>query len=191
MAEPTAEAGTDRTSGAEDDLRGLFAELADGRVAALEPLYDALADEVHALALWRTGSASDAADVLQGVFVKLAEARGALRRVRDPRAYVRTMAHRAAVDVHRRRSRRAEDPLEALPLLEAEPAAPERRVDAERVSALLLQLPAEQREALYLRVHAGCTHAEVGRATGVPTFTAASRCRLALRRLRELMGLES
>jgi RNA polymerase sigma factor (sigma-70 family) len=186
MAKHTAAAGIERERGPERALVELFSELADGRIAALEALYDALADDVHGLALWRTGSAADAADVVQEVFVALAQAGEALRRVRDPRGWVRTMAHRAAVDVHRKRSRRGEEPLEAAPFLEAAPEAPERRLDAEKVSQLLHELPPAQREALYLH-HAGCTFAEVGRATGVPTFTAASRCRLALKKLRALM----
>ncbi len=187
MANLTAAAGTERERGPEPALLELFSELAGGRIAALEALYDALADDVHGLALWRTGSAADAADVVQEVFVRLAQAGQALRRVRDPRGWVRTMAHRAAVDVHRKRSRRGEEPIETVPFLEAPQVAPERRLDAERVSELLHELPAKQREALYLHVHAGCTFAEVGRATGVPTFTAASRCRLALKKLRGLM----
>jgi len=187
MAKQTAAAGTERVKGPEPALLELFTELADGRIAALEALYDALADDVHGLALWRTGSAADAADVVQEVFVRLAQAGQALKRVRDPRGWVRTMAHRAAVDVHRKRSRRGEEPIDTVPFLEAPQVAPERRLDAERVSELLHELPAQQREALYLHVHAGCTFAEVGRATGVPTFTAASRCRLALKKLRVLM----
>ncbi len=187
MAKLTAAAGTERARGPEPALLELFSDLAEGRIAALEALYDALADDVHGLALWRTGSAADAADVVQEVFVRLAQAGKALRRVRDPRGWVRTMAHRAAVDVHRKRSRRGEEPIESAPFLEAPQVAPEERLDAERVSELLRELPAKQREALYLHVHAGCTFAEVGRATGVPTFTAASRCRLALKKLRGLM----
>ena len=191
MAQRTAEAGTEEQGGPEEGLLELFALLAEGRTAALEPLYDELGDEIHGLALWRTGSAADAADVVQEVFVKLAQAGKSLKRVRDPRGWVRTMAHRAAVDCHRRRRRRGEEPLEAAPLLEAAPESPERRLDAQAVSARLHELPPEQREALYLHVHSGCTFAEVGRATGVPTFTAASRCRLALKKLRKLMGAEA
>lgn len=190
MAKDTAAAGIERERGPEKALVELFSELADGRIAALEALYDALADDVHGLALWRTGSAADAADVLQEVFVTLAQAGQALKRVRDPRGWVRTMAHRAAVDVHRKRSRRGEEPLDAAPFLEAAPEAPERRLDAEKVSELLNELPPAQREALYLHVHAGSTFAEVGRATGVPTFTAASRCRLALKKLRALLEVK-
>ena len=55
---------------------------------------------------------------------------------------------------------------------------------------MINQLPPAQREAIYLRHFAGCSFAEIGRATGVPTFTAASRYRLGLQRLRRLVGVE-
>jgi DNA-directed RNA polymerase specialized sigma24 family protein len=54
---------------------------------------------------------------------------------------------------------------------------------------LLLELPHPQREAIWLHLFAGCTFAEVARVAGVPTFTAASRFRLGVARLRRLMGI--
>jgi RNA polymerase sigma-70 factor (ECF subfamily) len=172
-------------------LRALFADLAEGRAAALEGLYDALAGDVYGLALWRTASPEDAADVLQDVFVRLAQARPKLRRIRDPRAYVLRIAHRASIDVHRRRRRRAEEPLEDVHLVEKDSRASEVALDAERVSRRLRELPPEQREIVYLHLFAGCSFSEAARATGIPTFTAASRYRLALERLRRLLGAKS
>jgi DNA-directed RNA polymerase specialized sigma24 family protein len=63
-------------------LGEVFAALADGDASALEPLYDALAEDIHALAPWRTGSPAEAADVLQEVFVRLAQAGPRLRLAR-------------------------------------------------------------------------------------------------------------
>ena len=113
-------------------LRTLFADLAEGRAAALEGLYDALAGDVYGLALWRTASPEDAADVLQEVFVRVAQAGPRLSRVRDPRAYVLRIAHRAAIDVHRRRRRRAEEPLEDVHLVEKSSGANELALDAQQ-----------------------------------------------------------
>ena len=172
-------------------LRALFADLAEGRTAALEGLYDALAGDVYGLALWRTASPEDAADVLQEVFIRVAQAGPRLSRIRDPRAYVLRIAHRAAIDVHRRRRRRAEEPLEDVHLVEKNPRASELALDAERVSERLRDLPPEQREIVYLHVFAGCSFAEAARTAGIPTFTAASRYRLALERLRRLLGAKS
>ena len=97
------------------------------------------------------------------------------------------MTHRASVDVLRQR-RRTEPVDDAL----LEPAEPdeEARADAAKVSALVQTLPAAQREAVYLRHFSGLSFAEIGAATRVPTFTAASRCRLGLARLRTLLGVQ-
>ena len=57
-----------------EPLRAIFAALADGQSQALELLYRALATEIYGLALWRTRSPDDAADVLQDVIVRLAMA---------------------------------------------------------------------------------------------------------------------
>ena len=171
-------------------LARLFQDLTAGRPRALDGIYDACADEIYGLALWRTGSAGDAADVVQDVFVRLAERRSRLGGIRNPLAYIRRMGYRASIDVHRKKVRRREDPLETCPLVEAPDASPERRVDAGRLSGLLAQLPASQRQTIYLRHFGACSFAEIGRATGVPTFTAASRYRLGMRRLKRLIGVE-
>jgi len=128
--------------------------------------------------------------VVQEVFVRLARRPAALRRVRDPLAYLRRMTHRASIDLFRKRARRPEESLETVRFVETRDDSPERRLDAERASRHLRELPPAQREAIYLRHFAGCSFAEIGRATGVPTFTAASRYRLGLRRLRRLTGAE-
>lgn len=171
-------------------LRELFGEIANGQATALEGIYETYADELYGLALWRTGSASDAADVVQDVFVRLVGARHRLAQIGDPLAYLRRMTHRASVDVHRRQSRRREDPMEKCLFVEAAVPSLERGFDSQRVSRLLKQLPPKQREAIYLHHFSGCSYAEVGRATGVPTFTAASRYRLGIRRLRILLGVD-
>ena len=61
-------------------------------------------------------------------------------------------------------------------------------MDADRATAALSQLPTAQREAVYLHHFAGLAFREIGRVTGVPTFTAASRYRLGIARLRRALG---
>jgi RNA polymerase sigma-70 factor (ECF subfamily) len=164
-----------------------FEALAAGELDALEVIYDGCAGDLFGLALWRTGSREDSADVLQEVFVCLAGRGSKLRRVRDPRAYLLAMAHSAAVDVLRRRKVTVEAGDAVL-----EPVLPDpgTAADAARASRLLLGLPPAQREAVYLRHFAGLSFAEIGEVTGAPTFTAASRYRLGIGRLRKLMGVK-
>lgn len=164
----------------------IFRDLAGGEAGALEEIYEVAAGKIFGLALWRTGSREDACDVVQEVFVRLVEQRDRLRKVRNPRAWILTVAHRVAVDATRRRKQ--SEPLEACRFLESAPGDTERELDAERAGTLLAGLPPAQREAVYLRHFAGCTFAEIGHVTGVPTFTAASRYRLGISKLRALMG---
>jgi RNA polymerase sigma-70 factor (ECF subfamily) len=168
--------------------RELFVQLAEGRMHAFEELYDVASQRLYGLALWHTGSPEDAGDVVQEVFVKLAEQRHRLERVQDPRAWLLTVAFRLSVDVLRRRRRRPTEPIDPHALLAAPEPEPERALDADRASRLLASLPGAQRDAIYLRHFTDCTFAEIGAITGVPTFTAASRYRLGLRRLRRLVG---
>jgi len=168
----------------------VFAALAEGWLQALDELYDLASTEVYRLALWRTGSVEDAEDVVQDVFVKVAEQAERMAAVRRPRRWLLTVTHRRAVDLLRSRGRRRTEPLDRVPYLEAAGSDPDLAVKAERVSRLVHRLPAKQREVVLLRLFAGCTYSEIGRITGVPTFTAASRHRLAVARIRRELEID-
>ena len=176
------------SSAADERLAATLADLAAGRLDALGTIWELTADDLFGLALWRTGNRSDAEEALQETFVRLARAAGRLPRLSNPRAYLLTVAHRAAVDVVRKRRR--SDPLESAADLLAPAGDPGRGADAAHASRLLLALPPKQRETVFLRHFADLSFAEIGRVTAVPTFTAASRYRLAIRRLRGQMGVE-
>jgi RNA polymerase sigma-70 factor (ECF subfamily) len=169
------------------ELGAAFASLAAGDLEALAVIYDACANDLFGLALWRTGSREDAADAVQEVFVRLAGRPGHIARVRNARAYLLAMAHNAAVDILKRR-RKTVEAQDAV--LEPVTADHDGSADVGRLSSLLLRLPAVQREAVWLRHFAELSFTEIGAATGVPIFTAASRYRLGLRRLRKLLGVE-
>lgn len=180
--------GDERVPGYDrDGWRRLFGEIAQGRADALERLYDLSVDRVHGLAAWRLGSAQEAADVVQDVFVRVAESVEVLRDVEDPRAWLLAVTHRLAVDHARRRSRREAIALDDHAFLEPDTGDPVGRLEARATAAALARLPQRQRVAIYLHHFAGCTFAEVGRVAGVPTFTAASRYRSGMKRLRALL----
>ena len=172
---------------ADEDWRDLFADLAAGRLVALDELYDVAAPQIYGLALWRTGSKDDAADVVQDVFVRVAEQGGRLAKVRNPRAWLLTVARRTAVDVTRRRNRWAADSLDDYPYLTAADDRGDRLLDTAQVSLLLSAIPESSREVIYLKHFAGCTFAEIGDIVGVPKFTAASRYRNGIQKLRKRM----
>lgn len=172
---------------ADEDWRGIFADLAAGRLSALGTLFDAAATQLYGLALWRTGSEEDAADIVQDVFVRVAEQGSKLASVRNPRAWLLTVTRRIAVDHVRRKSRRATEPLDEYSFLTAADGHSERMLDAAQVSVLLSALSETCREILYLRHFVGCTYSEIGQIVGVPKFTAASRYRSGIEKLRKLM----
>ena len=167
-------------------LAEALAALARGEKEAMAVLYDEAGRDLYGLALWRTGNAQDAADVVQEVFVRLAQTRASLGGISKPKAYLMSMAHRAAVDLFR--GRRGTVPLEEAMLLDGG-AGPGERLAEREASLAVAKLTPEQREVVYLRHSCGLTFAEIGTALGISLFTAASRYRLALRRLRKALGV--
>jgi RNA polymerase sigma-70 factor (ECF subfamily) len=183
---PLALEGPEPSRRVDEDWRRLFSDLAAGRLDSLEDLYDAAAPRLYALALWRTGSGEDAADVVQDVFVRVAEQGRRLATVRNPKAWLLTVTNRTAIDVIRRRRRQPTEPLENCAFLTATDDDGERTLAATQVSAFLAGLPDTHRVVIYLKLFAGCTFAEIGNIVGVPKFTAASRYRNGIQKLRKL-----
>jgi RNA polymerase sigma-70 factor (ECF subfamily) len=169
-------------------LRAPFDALAAGDSSALETIWELASRRLYGLALWRTGCEEEARDVVQEVFVRLASRHGDLGGVERPHVWLLAVAHNAAVDAARRNARRRTEPLESAAHVAAPGVDPERAAAASSTSRALAQLPPPQREAVLLHHVAGCSFREIGAITGVPAFTAASRCRLALAQLRRLIG---
>ncbi len=129
----------------------------------------------------------DADDAFQETFLSALRAYDRLAPDSNLRAWVLTIAHRKALDVHRARERR---PLPVADLHErAEPVAGARARDGggtggehwEGVRAL----PSRQRAVLTLRYAAGLTHAEIAAALGCSTEAARRAASDGLKTLRE------
>ena len=153
----------------------------------LAALYDLAARALYGFALWRTGRADVAEDAVQEVFCRLAAGAARGRTVRHPRAWLLAAVRRAAIDHLRKTARETALP-DPAPFLS--PESPEREAEARALSRAVAALTPRLREAVYLRHFAGLTFAEMGRVLGVPTFTAASRCRLGVERLRLDLGAD-
>ena len=161
--------------------------LVQGDRDALADLYDA-----HAASLFRHGfaltrSRPDAEDLVQAVFLKLATTGAPLLAVRNPANYLHRILRAAWIDARRRPAAQFEEPADAdadSPALDCHDAA-DAAID---VDAVVARLPAAQREIVALHLMEGFSFREAGRITGVSMFTAASRYRVALERLRQMMG---
>lgn len=106
------------------------------------------------------------------------------------------MTHRRAVDQVRRSERRTRS--EAALAFDATQEGPDTGVveaaaqawSRMRLAAGLAELPSEQRAAVELAYYDGLTYKQVAQALKIPEGTAKSRLRLAMARLRTLLGDE-
>ena len=155
----------------------LIAATVAGERDALAALYARHGRDVYALALRMLGSASDAEDVLQVVFVGLPQA---LRRYEERGtfgAWLRLITARTALA--RRRRVRATEPLDAG--LHASPVDPGLRVDLARAVA---RLPDSLRIPFVLRAVDGLSHDEIGGVLEITPANAMQRFSRACRLLR-------
>lgn len=165
-------------------MDNLSQRLASGEPAAYAELYDACADRLFHWLSMHLRSASDAEDVVQETFARLARSRHALRNVENPISYVFTIA-RNEVARYRTRRRRREEAYRESALARSgygnEAAAAEAR---DAVQFALARLPEEQREIVELKAFGGLTLREIAETTGLPPGTVATRYRAGLERLR-------
>ena len=130
------------------------------RLPPFQRFLDAHRDDVLRFLVASVGR-HDADDAFQETFLSALRAYPRLRADSNLRAWVLTIAHRKALDVHRARGR---NPVPVAEVHER-PAAPPPDEDGdhwERVRAL----PDRQRAVLTLRYAADLTHAEIARALG-------------------------
>jgi RNA polymerase sigma-70 factor (ECF subfamily) len=173
----------------------LLARVRAGDDRALSMVYDQHADLVFGLARRVTRDEQLARDITQEVFTYLWELpdrvdlnRGSLR------AYLAVLTHRRAVDEIRRSERRARTEA-ASPRTELADGPEVGVVDAaarewcrSQLAAGLARLPVEQRVAVELAYYDGLTYKQVARRLGIPEGTAKSRLRMAMTKLRSLLG---
>ncbi|CAM3723353.1 sigma-70 family RNA polymerase sigma factor [Bordetella tumulicola] len=130
-------------------------------------LYDAHHGWLSSWLRKRLGNNADAADLAQDAFagILLASRRQSLPNLREPRAYLTTIAKRLVVDFYRRHAlERAY--LEALALVPAEHAPSEEQrliilQSLQEIDALLDALPAKVRQAFLLSQLDGLTYAQI------------------------------
>ena len=133
----------------------------------LEDVFQRFHPKVFAAAYRVTGSAQDAEDVLQTVFLRLLKRQDELDLSPNPSAYLHRAAVNAALDQMRARSRSRSVPLDDLPVApsEGENRGPERlQQDRELRRGLrqaLLALSARSAEIFCLRFIEGVSNREI------------------------------
>lgn len=164
----------------------LLERVARGDVDAVPLVVDAYAGLVWRLVRRRLGpSTPEAEDVVQEVFTELWRSAPRFDRTRGAEAvFVATIAIRRATDAQRRLVRLARAASQMQDRVPAVPApAPDRLQDPDLARALE-SLPDDERQAIWLRVHSGMTHEQIGAALGRNTATVRTWVFRGLRRLR-------
>lgn len=163
----------------------------DGSMAAFETLYARYRGPLYRYFLRLSGDAAQANDLYQGCWEKVIRARKRFRPAGTFRAWLFRIAHNHAMDGFRRAA-----PMTHLGDEETANPGPdpaEHAASAERdarLSAALAGLPAEQRDAILLKLEGGLDLEGIARATGVGRETAKSRLRYATARLRQALSGE-
>lgn len=167
----------------------------DGDARAFEVVFDRHAGAAFSLAYRMCGSTALAEDVVQEAFLSLWRTGVRYDRARGSvRSWVLSAVHNRAIDALRREvssdSRELFDERVAeqlrSPLQTA--AEAERRDDARRVRTALDQLPVDQRRVIELAYFGGFSHSEIANMLDLPAGTVKGRMRLALTKLRFLLG---
>jgi RNA polymerase sigma-70 factor (ECF subfamily) len=154
----------------------------------LERIYDAHASGLFHYLVTFTKTESDARDLLQELFIKLA--RGAAMEVQCEKGFLFRLAHNLAIDWLRRRKVRWDSEERLLAELDASPqdfADPDAALLTRSFAEAMQTLPDEQRTILQLKLWDRLTFEEFAEAQGIPLNTAASRYRYRLEKLRTLL----
>ena len=189
-------------SSADPTLADLMLAVGRGSVHAYERLYDAVADQVYALALRVLRDPTLAEDAAQEAFLEVWTMAPRYEPSRgSARGWILTIAHRRAVDrVRREESNAARNHAAhaATPTIAPHEDGPATVIDslqgeweAARVRRALASVSDLQREALALAYWKGMTHREVAAELGIPLGTAKARLRDGLLRMRDLLGVTS
>jgi RNA polymerase sigma-70 factor (ECF subfamily) len=166
----------------------VMAAYAGGDMQAFEQLYQRHRGPLYRYLLRLVGDAATANDIYQGSWERVIRNRRRYRPSAPFRAWMYRIAHNRAMD-HFRRTRPV-SPQSPDDLAAGDPgpdAVLQNGERAARLSDALTSLPAEQREALLLKLEAGLDLAAIADVTGVNPETAKSRLRYAVAKLQRLL----
>ena len=172
--------------------RGTVERMPDDTAREVERVVLPHLDAAYRLARWLTGDDAIAEDLTHEALLKAFRYFQSFRGD-NPRAWLLSIVRNTCCDwLSRHRAAAPTAELEEDVYTEAcERLNPETlaaaRADAESVTRLLMQLPAEFREAIVLRELEGLSYQEIATATGVPIGTVMSRLARARRRLERVL----
>ncbi len=158
-----------------------------GEPEAIAELFERFGAMVFGIAVRLTKSHEDAMDVVQDVFMDLAEALHGYKGHGSLEGWIKTVAFRTAYRRNRSSKRRAEVPLEVLSPSETAEEPP-GHVDRMMIEEAIANLPESLRIVFVMRVIGGYAHSEIARMVGITTGTSKVRLYRAKDMLRRIIG---
>jgi RNA polymerase sigma-70 factor (ECF subfamily) len=152
----------------------------------LKRVIDQYQEGLFRFAFFRTGSADDSRDIVQGIFLKLYDRGARLAAIENMKSYLYRATTNACWDYHRRRQSRKTVPLDHAAAISSDidPDALTAEAEYQRINALLETLPAEQAEVLRMRTTDELSFSEIADILQIPEATAKSRFRYGIEKLR-------
>ena len=170
---------------------GLVTRCQNGDLGAFEELYRQHASRLYNLACRMTGTAADAEDLLQEIFLLVHRKLGSFKGEAALGTWVYRLATNCCLDFLRSRHHKldlaSEELDEQLPPPTGRGPLRVERMDLERAIA---KLPPGYRAAFVLHDVEGHDHAEVARLLGIAEGTSKSQVHKARMRMRELLSAE-
>lgn len=148
-------------------------------------LYDKYAIGLYRYARAILGDAAAAEDIVQDAFLQIAKWPRWMSNIRDPERYLRRAVRNGCISTRRHTRARNETPMSDI----GASGRPELTCSLSHLDLdeALAQLPAAQREVVYLHLVEGYTFKEIGAFTGAGINTASSRYRYAIVALKRFM----
>lgn len=156
--------------------------LAEDDISAIDLIWEHYAGDLLGYLISILCSRQDAEDILQAVFIKIAENRRMIAQAQSFKSYLFRMGRNEALNMIRQRKRRDVWELENDWLVAGAPGVAEE--DRHRLLGALTSLPEEQRLAVMLKIYQDKTFREIAELLEISENTAASRYRYGIEKLR-------
>lgn len=165
---------------------GAIERARNGDPAALAELYEEYGHLVHRIAFRLTGTAQDADDVLQDVFVALPEGLRTFDGRGSVESWVKRIAARRSLMALRKEKHRREVSFWSMAAYRMA-ANPEPAVEKVALEKAMAQLPDPLRAVFVLKEVEGYSHEEIGDMLGIGVSGSTSKLHRARKVLRELL----
>ena len=156
------------------------------QLTRLAELMQSERENLFRYACYRLGSAAEADDVIQDLYLRLSKQKARLAEIGDLRGYIYRSLSNSCTSILRLRKPLA--PVQALDTLSSEDlATTDFEQEYRLIERLMAHLPDEQSEVIRLRIYSGKQFDEIASICNIPLTTAKSRFRYGIDKLREAL----